>query len=99
VIETLCILGQRKWLSGIILASFVLDSGLESQRGRLFFGILPRGEISQEGFSQRLVSSPATSRYRGSMRIISEALLVCPNGYLISVKKKKKKDRGWSFIT
>jgi hypothetical protein len=53
-------------------------SGFESQRGHLFFGISPRGEISQEGFAQGLVSPPATSRYRGSMRI-SEAPLVCTN--------------------
>jgi hypothetical protein len=54
--------------------------GFESQRGHLFFGISPRGEISQEGFVQGLVSPPATSRYIGSVRIISEAPLVCPNG-------------------
>jgi hypothetical protein len=40
-------------------------SGFESQRGHLFFGISPRGEISQEGFAQELVSPPATSRYIG----------------------------------
>jgi hypothetical protein len=38
------------------------------------------GEISQEGFVQGLVSPPAT----GSVRVISEAPLVCPN---VSVKK------------
>jgi hypothetical protein len=37
------------------------------------------GETSQEGFAQRLVS-PATSLYIGSVRIISEVPLVCPNG-------------------
>jgi hypothetical protein len=61
----------------------VLDaqgSEFESQRGHLLFGISPRGEISQEGFFQGLVSLPATSRYIGSVRIISEAPLVCPNG-------------------
>jgi hypothetical protein len=41
--------------------------------------ISPRGEISQEGFSQGLVSPPATSRYIGSVRIISKAPLVCLN--------------------
>jgi hypothetical protein len=52
------------------------------------------GEISQEGSAQGLVSPPATSRYRESVRIISEAPLVCPNGcYLL------KKMGGWSFIT
>jgi hypothetical protein len=44
-------------------------------------------EISQEGFAQELVSPPATSRCIGSVRIISEAPLVCPNGCL-SVKIK-----------
>jgi hypothetical protein len=43
--------------------------------------ISPRGETSQESFVQGLVSPPATSRYIGSVRIISEAPLVCPNGY------------------
>jgi hypothetical protein len=48
-----------------------------------------------EGFAQGLVSPPATSRYIGSVRIISEAPLVCPNGcYLL-----KNKIGGWSFIT
>jgi hypothetical protein len=32
------------------------------------------------GFVQGLVFPPATSRYIGSVRIISEAPLVCPNG-------------------
>jgi hypothetical protein len=58
-------------------------SGFESQRGHLFFGISPRGEISQEGFVQALVSPPATSRYnrvsednfRGSA-CVSEWMLV-----------------------
>jgi hypothetical protein len=87
--------GRRRWLSCTILASLVLDSGFESQRGHLFFGISPRGEISQEGFVQGLVSPPATGRYIGSVRIISEAPLVCPNGcwYLL------KKMGGWYFIT
>jgi hypothetical protein len=35
------------WLAVCWIA---LGSGLESQRGHLFFGIFPRGEISQEGF-------------------------------------------------
>jgi hypothetical protein len=69
-----------RWLSGTILVSLVLDSGFESQPGHLSIGISPRGEISQEGFSQGLVSPPATSRYRGSVGIIFEAPLVCPNG-------------------
>jgi hypothetical protein len=51
-------------------------SGFESQRGHPFFGISLRGEISQEGFVQGLVSPPATSRYIGSVRIIFEG----PNG-------------------
>jgi hypothetical protein len=55
-------------------------SGFESQRRYLFFGIPPRWEISQEGFTLGLVSPPATSRYIGPVRIISEAPLVCPNG-------------------
>jgi hypothetical protein len=66
--------------SWLALCWIAQDSGFESQRGHLFFGISPRGEISQEGFAQGLVSPPATSRYIGSVRIISEAPLVCPNG-------------------
>jgi hypothetical protein len=54
--------------------------GFESQCGHLSFGIPPQGEIPQECFVQGLVSPPATSRYIGSVRIISEAPLVCPNG-------------------
>jgi hypothetical protein len=65
------------WLAVCWIA---LGSGFESQRGHLFFGISPQGEISQGGFAQGLVSPPATSRYIGSVRIISEAPLVCPNG-------------------
>jgi hypothetical protein len=53
---------------------------LRHTKYHLFFGISPRGEISQEGFAQGLVSPPATSRYIGPVRIISEAPLVCPNG-------------------
>jgi hypothetical protein len=49
-------------------------SGFESQRGHVFFAISPRGKISQEGFSQALVSLSATSRvsednFRGSARV------------------------------
>jgi hypothetical protein len=62
-------------------------SGFESQRGHLFFGISPRGEISQEGFAQGLVSPPATGLYKGSVRIISEAPFVCPNGCWYLLKK------------
>jgi hypothetical protein len=49
--------------------------------------------IPQEGFVQGYVSPPATDRYIGSARIISEAPLVCPNGcwYLL------KKDGGLIF--
>jgi hypothetical protein len=64
--------------SWLALCWIALGSGFEPQRGHLFFGISPRGEISQEGFSQGLVSPPAKSRYIGSVRIISEAPLVCP---------------------
>jgi hypothetical protein len=66
--------------SWLALCWIVLGSGFESQRGHLFFGISPWEETSQEGFAQGLVSTPATSRYIGSVRIISEAPLVCPNG-------------------
>jgi hypothetical protein len=66
--------------SWLALCWIAQGSGFESQRGHLFFGISPRGEISQEGLFQGLVSPPATSRYIGSVRIISEAPLVCPNG-------------------
>jgi hypothetical protein len=74
---------RRRWLSGTILASLVLDSTgfwVRVSARHLFFGISPRGEISQEGFSQGLVSPPATSRYIGPVGIISEAPLVSPNG-------------------
>jgi hypothetical protein len=67
--------------SWLALCWIAQGSGFESQRGHLFFKILPWGEISQEGFSQGLVSPPATSRYIGSVRIISDAPLVHPNGY------------------
>jgi hypothetical protein len=66
--------------SWLALFWIALGSGFESQRGHLFFGISPRGEISQEGFAQRLVSPTTTSRYIGSVRIISEAPLMCLNG-------------------
>jgi hypothetical protein len=66
--------------SWLVLYWIAQGSRFKSQRGHLFFGISPRGEISQEGFAQGLVSPPATSRYIGSVRIISEAPLVCPNG-------------------
>jgi hypothetical protein len=49
--------------SWLALCWIALGSVLESQRGHLFFGISPWGEISQEGFPQGLVSPPATSRY------------------------------------
>jgi hypothetical protein len=62
--------------SWLALCWIAQGSGFESQPGHLFFGISPRGE----GFAQGLVSPPATSRYIGSVRIISEAPLVCPNG-------------------
>jgi hypothetical protein len=65
--------------SWLALCWIAQGSEFESQRGHLF-GISLRGEISQEDFAQGLVSPPATSRYRGSVRIISEAPLVCPNG-------------------
>jgi hypothetical protein len=66
--------------SWLALCWIALCSGFESQRGHLFFGIPPRGKISQEGFAQGLVSPPVTSRYIGSVRIIYKAALVCPNG-------------------
>jgi hypothetical protein len=80
--------------SWLVLCWIAQGSGFGSQRGHLFFGILPRREISQEGFVQGLVSPPATGRYIGSLRIFSEALLVCSNGcwYLLKMG-------GWSFIT
>jgi hypothetical protein len=65
--------------SWLALCWIAQGSGFESQRGHLFFGISPWGEISQEGFVQGLVTPPAAS-YIGSVRIISEAPLVCPNG-------------------
>jgi hypothetical protein len=70
--------------SWLALCWIAQGSGFESQRGHIFFGISPRGEISQEGFAQELVSPPVTSRYIGSVRTIYEAPLVCPNGrYLL----------------
>jgi hypothetical protein len=71
---------------GLVVPSWVAScwiaqgSGFEPQRGHLFFWISPRGEISQVGFVQGLFSPPATSRYIGSVRIISEAPFVYPNG-------------------
>jgi hypothetical protein len=80
----------RSWLSGTILASLVLDStgfwARISARTPILRNITT-GEISQEGFAQGLVSPPATSRYRGSARIISEAPLVCPNGCWYLLKR------------
>jgi hypothetical protein len=67
-------------LSWLALCWIAQGSGFESQRGHLFFGISPRGEISEEGFAQGWFPPPATSRYIGSVKIISEAPLVCPNG-------------------
>jgi hypothetical protein len=72
--------------SWLVLCWIAQGSGFESQRGHLLFGISLRGEISQEGFVQGLVSPPAISRYRGSVRIISEAPLVS-EWMLIFVKK------------
>jgi hypothetical protein len=72
----------KKYSNKIIISAHKITcwiaqgSGFESQRGHLFFGISSRGEISREGFAQGLVSPPATSRYIGSVRIISEAPLV-----------------------
>jgi hypothetical protein len=65
------------WLASCLIAQC---PGFKSQHRHLFFGISPRGKISQEGFVQGLVSPPATSRYIGFVRIISEAPLVCPDG-------------------
>jgi hypothetical protein len=65
--------------SWLALCWIAQGPGFESQRGHIFFGISPRGEISQEGFVQGLVFPPATSRYIGLVRIISEAPLVFPN--------------------
>jgi hypothetical protein len=73
--------------SWLALCWIALGSGFESQRGHLFFGIPPRGEIQQEGFSQGLVSPPAPSRYIGSVRIISEAPSCVSEWMLVSVKK------------
>jgi hypothetical protein len=79
--------------SWLALFWIALGSVFESQRGHR--RISPRGEISQEGFSQGLVSPPAAGRYIGSVGIISEAPFVCPNGcwYLL------KKMGGWYFIS
>jgi hypothetical protein len=41
--------------SWLALCWIAQGSGFESQHGHLFLGISPRGEISQEGFSQGLV--------------------------------------------
>jgi hypothetical protein len=62
---------------GLVLLFWLAVCWIESQRGHLYHH---GGRISQEGFVQRLVPPPATSRYIGSVRIISEAPLVCPNG-------------------
>jgi hypothetical protein len=82
IVDNVCSVGGDGLVvpSWLALCWIAQGSGFESQRGHLFFGISPWGEISQEGFAQRLVSPPATSRYIGSVRIISEAPVVCPNG-------------------
>jgi hypothetical protein len=69
-------------LSWLAMCWIAHGSGFESQRGHLFFGILPRGKISQEGFFQELVSPPATSLYRvsednfGGSACVSEWILI-----------------------
>jgi hypothetical protein len=73
--------------SWLALCWIAQGSGLESQCGQLLFGISPRGEISQEGSVQELVSPPATSRYIGSVRVVSEAPRVS-EWMLVSVKKR-----------
>jgi hypothetical protein len=50
-----------------------------SARTPILRNITTGGDITG-GFCPGLVSPPATSRYIGSVRIISEAPLVCPNG-------------------
>jgi hypothetical protein len=63
---------RRRWLSGIILASHMLDrvpgSNLSAET---YSSEYHHGGISQEGFVQGLVSPPVTGRYIGSVRIIS----------------------------
>jgi hypothetical protein len=80
-----------RWLSGTILASLVLDSTgfwvRISARTPILRNITT-GEISQEGFTQGFVFPPATSRYRGSVRIIFRGTACVSEWMLISVKKK-----------
>jgi hypothetical protein len=74
---------QQRWLSGTILASAVLASigfWVRISARTPILRNITTGEVSQEGFAQELVSPPATSRYIGSVRIVSEAPLVRPNG-------------------
>jgi hypothetical protein len=79
------------WLALCLIAQ---GSGFESQRGHLFFGISPRGEISQERFAQGLVSPPATSRiYRVSENNFRGS--ACVSEWMLSVNKMG----GWPFIT
>jgi hypothetical protein len=66
--------------SWLALCWIAQGSGFESQRGHLFFGIPPTGGDITGGFFPGAGFPPATSRYIGSVRIISEASLVCPNG-------------------
>jgi hypothetical protein len=76
------------WLASCWTAQ---GSGFESQRGHLFFGISPRGEISQEGFApgtcfsscHKSIYRVSEDNFRGSA-CVSECV---------------KKMGGWSFIT
>jgi Rieske Fe-S protein len=52
--------------SWLALCWIAQGSGFESQRGHLFFGISPRGEISQEGFVRGWFSPCHKSIYRVS---------------------------------
>jgi hypothetical protein len=87
VIKTL---RRRRWLSGTILTSLVLDStgpGFESQRGHLFFGISPRGRYHRgfcpgAGFPSchKSIYRVSEDNFRGS---------ACVSKWMLSVKIRR----------
>jgi hypothetical protein len=73
--------------SWLALCWIAQGSGFESQRGHLFFGIPSRGEISQEGFVQGLVSPPC---HRSTYRVNEDNFRgsVCVSEWMLYLLKK-----------
>jgi hypothetical protein len=87
--------------SWLALCWIAPGSGFESQRGHLFFGISPRGEISQEGFAQGLVSFPSChmsiyrvseDNFRGSACVSEWMLISVKDGGLVFHNLRLHKD-------